>query len=311
MKLFVARNIHEKPSKFNDIVYLYITKKGIPIAFEIGSLFWESELIGDYGRNALEYNGEMDVLVSAGSYGPRQPDKIIKKGSQMGFTLQPVQGTVQELATDLAELPKHEREEKVITVVKECIDDIVQALGGYLSVSCNGNINPVPGENGDLVNIYITSLSAPSSATPVPTIPPAEVVPTEAPVNTENTGAPVAETNPSTPAGSAPKENETVPIETTTPPAEFPPSEDTPVSVEAPVATPPTEPVETGPVITEAPAELPLDPTSPSSPATPENPSTIPPVSPVAAPAESAPVVSSPIDTPEHIEGTVEITPEG
>lgn len=87
----------------------------------------------------------------------------------MTFEITPVQGTAEELNVDLSAPSQHEREEFVIEEIKKAVDHVVTALGGYLSISCNGNINPVSGENGDLVNIYITSLSAPTSA-PTPTV---------------------------------------------------------------------------------------------------------------------------------------------
>lgn len=87
----------------------------------------------------------------------------------MSFEITPFAGTVQELNVDLSKPSQHEREEFVIEEVKKAIYHIVTSLGGYLSVSCNGNINPVPGETGDLVQIYITSLPAPPvAATPEP-----------------------------------------------------------------------------------------------------------------------------------------------
>jgi|ERR1700722_1441326 len=87
----------------------------------------------------------------------------------MSFEINPVHGTVSELESDLSAPPQHEREEAVVPVIKKAIADLVEALGGYLSVSANGNINPVSGETGDLVNVYITSLPIPSSTSaPVP-----------------------------------------------------------------------------------------------------------------------------------------------
>lgn len=87
----------------------------------------------------------------------------------MSFEITPIAGTAKELNVDLSKPSQHEREEFVIEEVKKAIDHVVTALGGYLSVSCNGNINPISGESGDLVNIYITSLPAPPvAATPEP-----------------------------------------------------------------------------------------------------------------------------------------------
>jgi hypothetical protein len=87
----------------------------------------------------------------------------------MSFELNPVAGNSTEIITNLKELPQHEREERVIPVIKQAIADIVEELGGYLSVSCKGNLNPVAGETGELVEIYITSLPRPQSV-PAPVI---------------------------------------------------------------------------------------------------------------------------------------------
>jgi hypothetical protein len=135
----------------------------------------------------------------------------------VSFEISPVHGTVSELESDLSAPPQHEREEAVVPVIKKAIAELVEALGGYLSVSANGNINPVSGETGDLVNIYITSLPIPSSA-PVPVekqeglTAPEEPVPTnelsqsppvqqEIPVITETP----AEPGPSVPTVNAPE----------------------------------------------------------------------------------------------------------
>lgn len=102
----------------------------------------------------------------------------------MSFKLSSVQGTVAELETDLESPAMHDREELVIEEVKKAIDHIVTSLGGYLSVSCGGNINPVSGETGDVVDIHIVSLPYPpnTEATPVletPIQPPEGVSPGE------------------------------------------------------------------------------------------------------------------------------------
>lgn len=98
----------------------------------------------------------------------------------MSFEITPVQGTVTELDSDLAAPTQHEREDLIIPIVKKAIADIVDAMGGYLSVSCNGNLNPLAGETGDLVQLYITSLPVPDSA-------PVEKVETEIPLVEETT----------------------------------------------------------------------------------------------------------------------------
>lgn len=92
----------------------------------------------------------------------------------MSFEITTVHGTVEELGSDLAAPPLHEREEFVVDEVKKAIYHVVTSIGGYLSVSCSGNINPVAGETGDVVQIYITSLPQPDSApveTPITTAP--------------------------------------------------------------------------------------------------------------------------------------------
>lgn len=113
----------------------------------------------------------------------------------MSFEFKPNAGTVSQLESELNGLPAHEREEFVLGEVKKAIDHIVTALGGYLSLSCNGNINPVAGETGDLVNIYITSLPVPPSAPVAAPLPPQEGLETPAaetaPENTEIPTAPV------------------------------------------------------------------------------------------------------------------------
>lgn len=118
----------------------------------------------------------------------------------MSFEFKPNAGTVSQLESELNGLPAHEREEFVLGEVKKAIDHIVTALGGYLSLSCNGNINPVAGETGDLVNIYITSLPVPPSAPVAAPLPPQEGLETPAaetaPENTEIPTAPVSPTEP-------------------------------------------------------------------------------------------------------------------
>lgn len=81
------------------------------------------------------------------------------------FELESVQGTATQIKAELEGLPKHEREDLVISKIKEAVDSIIEAVGGYLSVSVNGNLNPVAGDTGDLVQIYITSLPYPPNYT--------------------------------------------------------------------------------------------------------------------------------------------------
>lgn len=83
----------------------------------------------------------------------------------MSFKIDSVEGTAAELNIDLSVPTQHEREDTVIPAIKKAITEIVESLGGYLSVSANGNINPVSGETGDVVNIYITSLPNPNPQT--------------------------------------------------------------------------------------------------------------------------------------------------
>lgn len=158
MKLFIAPNLKEDRSKIDGELYPYITKKGLPIAFEEGSLFWKT--FGENGHNAVAIHDYGDIIIS--------PKGSInnKKGNKLSFELTPVQGYVSELETDLKLAPNHEREEFVIEEVKKAIDHIITAMGGYLSVSCNGNLNPISGETGEEVNIKVVSLSPPAGVLP-------------------------------------------------------------------------------------------------------------------------------------------------
>src|ERR1039457_3427593 len=175
----------------------------------------------------------------------------------MSFEIKPVQGDIAELESDLSSPPQHEREELVIPVVKESIAKIVEALQGYLSISCNGSINPVAGENGDSINIYITSLTAPMAPTPpvteVPVTPPVEI------------GTPPVQT-PTPPVVETPVVTE-LPIVETPPVVETslePPIVSIPPAGEAGQELPQTnEPIPSPipPVVTENPAENPPVPT--------------------------------------------------
>lgn len=166
----------------------------------------------------------------------------------MSFELKAVHGTVEELGSDLAAPPLHEREEFVVEEVKKAIYHVVSALGGYLSVSCSGNINPVAGETGDVVQIYITSLPRPDSApveTPIATAPGIETgEPT--PVTEESPQPqPVISLENVEPV--QPNPSNEIPVEAS---GEF--NESTTAPVQQEVA--PDGPTETAPAITESPA---------------------------------------------------------
>jgi hypothetical protein len=62
MKLFIASNIEEKTSKVDGILYPYITKKGLPIAFEEGSIFWKT--LGKNGDNSICIAENEDYIIS-------------------------------------------------------------------------------------------------------------------------------------------------------------------------------------------------------------------------------------------------------
>jgi hypothetical protein len=206
----------------------------------------------------------------------------------LSFEITPVQGSVAELAIDLSVPSQHQREEFVIEEVKKAIDHIVTALGGYLSVSCNGNLNPVSGENGDLVNIYITSLSAPTSAPTTPVIESPGITTPETPITTETT-------------------------------AENPPVTEVPVATEVPVITEP--PVVTVPPAGESGQEVPqINETEVGAPAAgggqeigPDNPpappSTEPPTD-VPLPIVDPVIVPPPAGTPPESEVNVDILPD-
>lgn len=214
----------------------------------------------------------------------------------MSFEIVPVNGTVNELESDLASLPKHEREELVIPAIKKAIAEIVDALGGYLSVSANGNLNPVSGENGDLVNIYITSLSAPAiPTTPAETPPVTEVKSGEpVPVSEE-----IGQTQPVIPPENVePVQPITEETEGSSALNDIPPGEPVTVTeVEAttnsgevtPVITPGQAEAQeiaqaTPPVIQEIPVAV-----EPST--APQNSAEIPPVVPTDTPVEEEPVI--------------------
>lgn len=217
----------------------------------------------------------------------------------MSFEIVPVNGTVNELESDLATLPKHEREELVIPAIKKAIAEIVDALGGYLSVSANGNLNPVSGENGDLVNIYITSLTAPAASTSSAETPPVTEVQSGGPTPvTEGTGQP----QPVIPPENVESVQQQIPpgepvtvaeVEATTNSGEVTPSvslnpenktnEEIEKEAQENISQA-TTPVETPPVIQEIPVAA-----EPST--APENPAEIPPVVPTDAPVEEEPVI--------------------
>lgn len=160
----------------------------------------------------------------------------------MSFEITTVHGTVEELGSDLAAPPLHEREEFVVEEIKKAIYYVVTSLGGYLSVSCSGNINPVAGETGDVVQIYITSLPQPDSApveTPIATAPGIET----------GEPTPVAEESPQ-PQSVVPPEN-VEPVQQETAPAV---EETAPVNTEIPTETDPSGPAVNGPEITPAPS---------------------------------------------------------
>ena len=175
----------------------------------------------------------------------------------MSFEITPLQGNPTELNGDLEAPASHVREEEVIPVVKTAIKSIVDILGEYLSVSCQGNINPAAGETGDVVQIYITSINPPIA----PTEPPTESTPTTEPPKTEETPAPPSPERESAPEPAPEPVQETPENTPPTPAPESPenPSENPPVVTEPTSETPPTEPapgvVET-PVV-EPPAVIP------------------------------------------------------
>jgi outer membrane biosynthesis protein TonB len=154
----------------------------------------------------------------------------------MSFELKPVQGNVTELDADLEVPAQHTREEEIIPVVKEAIADIVNVLNEYLSVSCNGNLNPAAGETGDVINISINSLTPPA---PIPVEPPVEPTPPVTPP--EPTPEPLP--TPAPEPAPVPVENPPIPSEPTPSPepisAENPPVVNEEVSpvIESPPVT--------------------------------------------------------------------------
>lgn len=201
----------------------------------------------------------------------------------MSFELAPVQGNVHELETDLEAPPQHTREEDVIPVVKSAIKEIVDALGGYLSVSANGNINPASGESGDHVSILITSLPAPGGETPAPPVVPGEETPNPAPApGTEGSGE--AENKPE---GSVlPEEGAVAPGNSGNEPG----LENPPVVTNEEVTTEPPAEAPTTPVTEETSSEIPNPEGPPVVPPSEETPGTLP---------ESQPAEETPVPGPE------------
>lgn len=192
----------------------------------------------------------------------------------MTWVLNPFQGTASEVETDLQTEIQNQREEQIIPVVKKSISDIVEALGGYISISANGHFNPASGEPGDVVTIHISSLPEPNAPTPPPVeVPPAVEAPPvltsqEAVAQNQQELRPEGSVAP--PTGSAAPGNggglpglETAP----TPPAA--PVEEAPVA-EAPVVVDTTgEGINNPPAITDP---VPVDPAQ----VNPENPDVAP-----------------------------------
>jgi hypothetical protein len=79
----------------------------------------------------------------------------------MSFTLTPYQGWAQEVAIDLEVPAQNRREEETVSAIKDSVVKIVAAMGGYISVTGNGHLNPIAGETGDSVSINIVSISSP------------------------------------------------------------------------------------------------------------------------------------------------------
>lgn len=205
----------------------------------------------------------------------------------MSFKFNQVEGNVEELKVDLESPPLHPREEQVVPAIKQAITEIVEATQGYLSVSCSGNLNPVAGESGDVINIYITSLPAPTVSTPAQT-PPVEEVQTGEPT-------PVTEETPQvqppvTPENVEPSQGSTgiSPIER---PVTITEVEATTDSGEVPAV------VEDG-ITNDAPSiQASLDDTAETSPVIQENPGATEPTPAPENPAEIAPEVSPEANT--------------
>lgn len=82
----------------------------------------------------------------------------------MSFTLAAYEGTAQEVVAEMATIPQNTREEEILEVIKKSIAEIVTSVGGYISVTGNGHLNPAAGETGDSISINIVSLPVPASA---------------------------------------------------------------------------------------------------------------------------------------------------
>jgi hypothetical protein len=220
----------------------------------------------------------------------------------MSFTFKPVKGNASEIAAELQSESQHTREDEVLPVVTQAIDNIVNSLGGYLSVDASGHINAAQGEPGDTIAIRIVSLSAPESPTPAEVAP---IAPESTPVLTseEALGATTAQRAPegsvAPPAGTE-TENGTpgitsAPVENpTTPPGGGTPTQDSTENTESV----PTEDVPNdGPeVTTTVPSGSENSPTEVAG----EN------VAQTPAPAETSPVEDTVVETPAVVPTVVE-----
>lgn len=84
----------------------------------------------------------------------------------MSWTLKSVQDRAENISVEIGSQSGNDRENEVLGVVVESAQAIVDALGGYVSVSGYGHVNPAEGEPNDQVSLQIVSLPEPGGETP-------------------------------------------------------------------------------------------------------------------------------------------------
>ena len=165
----------------------------------------------------------------------------------MSFSFVPFQGLATEYTAATEGSPSNSREAEVLPHLTTAVQDVVEALGGYVSVDVRGNILPAPGETGESINVLIASLTPPAGVTlnaPVApeTKPPAEqtqLIPDPEPAKEEEPAKPVEVPTPEPAPAPAPVPEQPAPA---------------PVQPVAPVVAP----VEPTPAV--APVETPAEP---------------------------------------------------
>jgi hypothetical protein len=83
----------------------------------------------------------------------------------MSWSLQAVTEEAESVTVELDFASGNERESRVLDVVKESVQAIVDAVGGYVAVSGSGHLSAAEGEPGDTITISIATLPRPDGPT--------------------------------------------------------------------------------------------------------------------------------------------------